>query len=290
MIVRPPRQNRPQRLPGFLPRPAEIVAPMPTPTIPGTVSIIIPAYQATHTIGECLQSCQQQTRPADEIVVVDDGSTDGTLEMARRFHAGGARLTLVRLEINRGAAAARNIAIRRARGEFVVFVDADDLAPPDRVEVTMGLFCETGAGMIYGQKELFDFDVDRRRAAPRASPPDPRNIIGASGCGAQAMATRRSIHIEEGVWLDESMPVAEDAEFLVACLFHSIKVHSAPLVVCWQRMSGGSLRHRGNWPLMRRWIRVKHRGFLEEYVGRPLRWDVDEVEEALEARRVAGWS
>ncbi len=95
---------------------------MTTPLAP-RVSVIIPAYNAAQTIGLCLDALAAQTLPRDEyeVIVVDDGSADATRELAA---ARGARVIS---QSNAGAAAARNLGARHARGEIVLFCDADSV-------------------------------------------------------------------------------------------------------------------------------------------------------------------
>ena len=107
------------------PPPADL-APGPAPTF----SIITAAYQAESTIAEAVQSALAQTVPAHELVVVDDGSTDGTGAVLATF---GGAVTYVRQE-NRGTATALNVAAGRATGEFVAILDADDVYEPERIE------------------------------------------------------------------------------------------------------------------------------------------------------------
>jgi glycosyltransferase involved in cell wall biosynthesis len=109
------------------PPPRQAVAPRATPP---TFSVVIAAYQAEATIDECVASALAQTMPPLEVIVVDDGSTDGT---ARALTAYSDRIVYVRQE-NRGKAAAVNVAARRAEGEFVSILDADDVYEPTRLE------------------------------------------------------------------------------------------------------------------------------------------------------------
>lgn len=94
------------------------------------VSIIIPCFNAEKLIGEAIQSALDQTCPHVEVIVIDDGSSDGSLAVIRSF---GDR---IRWETgpNRGAAAARNRGLAMARGEFIQFTDADDLLVPTKIE------------------------------------------------------------------------------------------------------------------------------------------------------------
>ncbi len=95
-----------------------------------TVSCVIPVYNGERFLAEGIESLLAQTRPPDEIIVVDDGSTDGTAGVARGF---GDHVTYVHQE-NAGPAAARNRGVREARGEFISFLDADDLWEPTKLE------------------------------------------------------------------------------------------------------------------------------------------------------------
>lgn len=95
-----------------------------------TISIVIPAYNAACYLPEAFASLFAQTWPAAEILVVDDGSTDETAKVCEAYKD---RVRLFR-QPNRGQAAARNLALQQARGEFIALQDADDLCAPDRLE------------------------------------------------------------------------------------------------------------------------------------------------------------
>ena len=123
---------------GAVPGPADgwwpVLAPdAPSPVEPGappTFSVVIAAYQAVSTLAEAVESALHQTYPALEVVVCDDGSTDGTGDVLARF---GDRVNGFR-QPNRGEAAAKNATVRAARGDYVVVLDADDVFLPRRLE------------------------------------------------------------------------------------------------------------------------------------------------------------
>lgn len=95
------------------------------------VSIIIPAFNRANLVGETLESVRRQTFADWEAVVVDDGSTDGTKEAVARRAASEPRIRILSRERQpKGAAACRNIGLAAARGEFVIFLDSDDLIEP----------------------------------------------------------------------------------------------------------------------------------------------------------------
>jgi glycosyltransferase involved in cell wall biosynthesis len=96
------------------------------------VSILIPAYNAERWIADTLQSAIAQTWPRKEIIVVDDGSTDRTYEVARRFASKEVAVVLSRE--NRGIGPTENAAFQHSRGDYFQWLDADDVLPPDKIE------------------------------------------------------------------------------------------------------------------------------------------------------------
>src|SRR5437764_12152398 len=95
------------------------------------VSILVPAYNSQEWLADTLRSAIAQTWPRKEIIVVDDGSKDQTTEVARRFAS--KEVAVVTTE-NQGAAAARNKALSLSQGDYIQWLDADDLLAPDKVE------------------------------------------------------------------------------------------------------------------------------------------------------------
>jgi glycosyltransferase involved in cell wall biosynthesis len=101
-----------------------------TTVAPPLVSILIPCYNAAPWLAATLDSALAQTHPKIEIIVIDDGSRDESLAIARRYEPHGVR---VATQPNLGASAARNHGLRLASGEFIQFLDADDLLAPDKI-------------------------------------------------------------------------------------------------------------------------------------------------------------
>ena len=96
-----------------------------------TVSAVIPAYNAGKYVGRAIESVLAQTRKADEIIVVDDGSTDDTAEVVERF---GDAVRFIRQE-NAGASFARNTGIEAATSDWIAFLDADDEWLPNKLKL-----------------------------------------------------------------------------------------------------------------------------------------------------------
>ena len=106
------------------------------------VSILIPAFNAEAWIAATIKSALAQTWPRKEIIVVDDGSKDETLRVVRGFEGG---LVKVATQPNQGAAAARNKALSLSRGEYVQWLDADDLLNRDKISKQLGLLKSCGS-------------------------------------------------------------------------------------------------------------------------------------------------
>lgn len=112
-----------------------------------TVSIVMPAYNALGTIFDAIDSALTQTRPPLEVIVIDDGSTDGTADAIESRYS--QRVSVIR-QTNAGVSAARNRGIEAASGDFVHFLDADDMLNPDKLERSIELAALSGAAVVYG--------------------------------------------------------------------------------------------------------------------------------------------
>jgi glycosyltransferase involved in cell wall biosynthesis len=127
-----------------------------------TISVVIPAYNAAHFLPRCLGSVLAQTRPAQEVIVVDDGSKDSSGEVAAAL---GARV--IRQE-NRGLAAARNTGIRHATGQWIALLDADDVWSPEKLERQAAAI---GPDVVLVYTGIRQFDDQGTRAVQRAVEP-----------------------------------------------------------------------------------------------------------------------
>jgi len=184
---------------------------------PGLVSIIIPCYNARRFLVEALESAFAQSYPYTEIIVVDDGSSDGTAEL---IHAYADR---VRAEFgpNRGASAARNRGTALACGEFIQYLDADDLLPPDAVARRVAALQETGSDVAYSDWEkLFEtqpgiFEVCEHfaRRIEDVHPVLEIALMSNFWAPPAALTFRHTIVEKIGGW-KEWLPILEDTRFL----------------------------------------------------------------------------
>ena len=197
------------------------------------ISAIIPAFNRRSEILRAIASCLGQTRPPDEILVIDDASTDGTADAVRALQ--DSRIILLRHARNRGAAAARNTGIEAATGEWIAFLDSDDewspqklarqielhrLAPPDLVASVTG----------YVIRDYRTGEERRFRPTPADATLDAVVLGCPLGLGSTLLA-RRQVFAEIGL-LDPDLPRLEDWEWLMRYLpVHRLGVLPDPLTV-----------------------------------------------------------
>lgn len=104
------------------------------------ISVVMPLYNAEKYVGESIESILGQSEGDFELIIVDDASTDASFTVAREYAAQDERIVLLRNAVNGGAALTRNRALDAARGEFIAFMDADDLCPAERFARQVGFF------------------------------------------------------------------------------------------------------------------------------------------------------
>ncbi len=120
------------------------------------VSIITPVYNCEAFLPEAARSVLEQTWGNWEWIIVDDGSVDGSFDLARSLAEQDSRIRAARLECNMGPAAARNRAIDMAKGRFIAFLDCDDLWKPEKLKKQVGFMLEGKIGFSYSYYEVID--------------------------------------------------------------------------------------------------------------------------------------
>lgn len=122
--------------------------------VDGLVSIIMPSWNTGRFIAESIQSVLNQTYAKWELIIVDDCSTDNTEEVVISFN--DERIKYFRNEKNSGAALTRNRALRKAQGEWIAFLDSDDLWTPDKLEKQIAFMKKNGYSFSYTEYEKID--------------------------------------------------------------------------------------------------------------------------------------
>jgi glycosyltransferase involved in cell wall biosynthesis len=194
------------------------------------VSILIPAYDAERFVGAALQSALDQTWPNTEIILVDDGSKDQTLAVAKRYES--AKIKIVHQE-NRGSAAARNRALREAQGDFLQYVDADDFLSPDKIREQL-LLLQENPQMLSVSSAVYFYDGDdpdsgllERSGAVDAEDPVQflMELLGSKGRMGTvpygAWLTPRSVAEAAGPWDEVVRSPDDDGEYFARVILAS---------------------------------------------------------------------
>ncbi|WP_080530778.1 glycosyltransferase family 2 protein [Alloalcanivorax xenomutans] len=119
------------------------------------VSVVTPAYNCSKTILATIESVANQTSSVREHIIVDDGSTDGTLDMLHEYAEKHSWLKILNQK-NKGAGYARNLAIEAAKGKYIAFLDSDDLWLPEKIRTQVAHMESTTSVLSYGDYTEFD--------------------------------------------------------------------------------------------------------------------------------------
>jgi glycosyltransferase involved in cell wall biosynthesis len=123
--------------------------------VPPRLSVVVPYYNVVDYIGECLESLSRQTFSDFEVILVDDGSTDGSVDAATEHCGRDDRFRIV-TQANQGLGPARNTGIGHAQGEYLAFVDSDDIVPPHAYELMVASLDESGSSLAAGDARRFN--------------------------------------------------------------------------------------------------------------------------------------
>jgi len=183
---------------------------------PARVSVIVPAYNVERYLPDAVRSVRCQTWKDLELIIVDDGSTDGTGEVAERLASEDERLRVVH-KPNGGLSSARNAGIRVARGEYLCFLDADDVFLPDKLQKQVSfLSFFSGCDLVYSDYYLGDHHANPNLLQCK-SPPAIELTELLSYCNWLTVMCElaRASLLEKIGGFDESLSSSEDWDFWI---------------------------------------------------------------------------
>lgn len=191
-------------------------------TVPGLVSVMMPAYNAEAFIGAAIDSLRQQSYGNWELIVVNDGSSDDTAAIAARYD--DPRI-VVFTQPNRGEAAARNVALEQMRGEFIAFLDADDQFLPEHLASTIGyLQAHAECDAVYTDGYHIDENGTRlkplssRRRGPFQGDLFEQVVLASDVFGPPTCVVLRRAPVLQGQYrFDEQIVIGPDWTFLMQC-------------------------------------------------------------------------
>ena len=217
-----------------------------------SISVVIPCYNAAAFLREAIDSALGQTRPADEIIVVDDASTDGSVEVAQSY---GDRIALLRSPNAKGTGhgATANRGIMASRGDYIAFLHADDIWKPQHLEKVAGLLDQwPEAGVAFGRMKRFGTsDDDFPYNPPDWNPPQDAfsTIMRTTVLMPSCAVVHRRVAAEIGGF-DEGRPfLTDDFDFFVRCSLRS-KFVTCPEQTVRYRVHGAQCSSSGDETLL----------------------------------------
>jgi glycosyltransferase involved in cell wall biosynthesis len=211
------------------------------------ISVIVPVYNGEKYVAQCIENLLYQTYKNLEIIVVDDGSTDHSAEIAEKYP-----VKMIRQE-NRGLSASRNVGIHTASGEFIHFMDVDDLVNLEFYEQMMQAMVETGAdmaccGFVFERYPHQTQKIERKLLVSKLE--DKLWITNVSNYGAcWRYLFRLSFLKNTPVYFEEGRLV-EDRFFSIQAVFYANRIVSVPDAVYFYKNRANSIMTTKNWTLI----------------------------------------
>lgn len=193
------------------------------------VSVIIPCFNAERWLSEAIESCLNQTYPNLEIIVIDDGSTDRSLEIIQSY---GDRIIWEHTH-HQGGNHARNRGFALSRGQFIQYLDADDYILPSKIETQVKLLEKTGTDIAYGDWRFQNHLPDGRIVFEEGrycgeQPHVLRGLLSDSWWVAVSALLYRREAIEKGNGWDETLWATQDRDFFLEAVLNGAKAVYQP--------------------------------------------------------------
>lgn len=247
------------------------------------VSVIIPCYNARDFLEDCVASLLAQDMADFEALLIDDGSTDGTLDAARALARADGRVRVL-TQANAGVSAARNRGLDAASGEWITFLDADDLLPEGALSRLLAA-ADGETDLVVGAHACFGEGQAERPVRPDTRWMDERGEARAHAAALRLIEgdtvlnimcgklVRRALVEREGLRLDSGLAVAEDALFNLEAVLLARGIAYVDETVYLYRMHAQSKMHTqtaGEFDVHEPWLRamramLARRGALERY-------------------------
>ena len=172
------------------------------------VSVVVPVFNGERFIGEALASLRCKQKIETEIIVVDDGSADGSVGIVKALAEQDSRIHLITGD-HHGVAATRNIGVRAAAGEYITFLDCDDICPPGRIaRQALKLASENSVAVVVGETLWFE------ALTPECEPVPGTRRMRAMCVTLHSALFRRSVFETYGLF-DEQLKSCEDLDFFL---------------------------------------------------------------------------
>jgi glycosyltransferase involved in cell wall biosynthesis len=184
------------------------------------VSIILPVFNGERFLEQSIQSCLNQTYQNIELIIVNDCSTDRSLEIAVKHQAKDKRVSIISNSVNKKLPASLNVGHKLARGAYMTWISDDNYFNSNAIEILLKKSTETGADIVYS-----DFHVIKENATKK-NPVDLENassLLFGNSIGASFLYKRKVFELNEGY--NENLHTVEDYDFWLRATFHSNFLH-----------------------------------------------------------------
>ncbi|WP_088808697.1 MULTISPECIES: CDP-glycerol:glycerophosphate glycerophosphotransferase [unclassified Listeria] len=207
------------------------------------ISIIVPLYNVEEVILETLKSIEAQTFDNYEVLLIDDGSTDRTIEIVKDFIKNHKLFKLIQQE-NAGPAVARNHGLRKAQGEYICFVDSDDIIPDNALDLMYQAAVKNNADLVTGATKRFNSEkewfipshVEHNIAKPGSKTifKNPELFYSIGPC-----AKLYHHQLIENLFFPETIRYGEDQPFVLHALLNAENIYTVEKVVYYYRLRDG---------------------------------------------------
>lgn len=203
------------------------------------ISIIVPIYNTEAYLQECIDSLVLQTYPYIEIILVNDGSTDGSLQIcienAKRFEN-----IRVFSQNNSGVSSARNRGIKESRGKYITFIDSDDKLLLDAIEVMYQIIAQQEVDIVSAVMTSSEFLVGGREYKADFFSGEQTVSLALAEISSSVCAKLFKKESISGIWFEESRQINEDGYFIFECYLRQLRVIKTDRIVYMYRKRIGS--------------------------------------------------
>ena len=229
------------------------------------ISVIIPTYNRAKTIAYCLDSVINQTLMPEEIIVIDDCSIDDTLQVVKHYNH--PLVKIIQLQKNSGAQKARNEGIKAATGEWIAFLDSDDLWMPEYLEKQYMVTLNTKSNIVYCNAFVDNGVSIEKFAMPDVSEDTYKKLLCQTGPMFQGLFIKKS-SLEAINYLDEEVVAFQEWDTAIRLAKHNDFVFNVEALFVYNLHEGATIsKHKKNNFLGYSYILNKHELEIKKHAG-----------------------
>jgi hypothetical protein len=193
------------------------------------ISVIIPSFNSGKYLDSAIESVVTQTYKNMDIIIVNDGSSDNTEEIVKKHQQKDERIRYVNHGINKGLASARNTGLKNAHGEFIAFLDADDIWLPQKINIQLRKIKESDADLVFSNWYIWEPEKDVKVRAFESNPIEDKrkNLLSSfikKNLGNSSTAFLKKSSLEKVGLFDENLKSSEDYDLWLRFLLNEMNI------------------------------------------------------------------